>query len=263
MSSDAAVAPVGHAGFVRTPTAESLARITGWVEAAVDRGHRVVTVALPPDLGLGPDAVVAGLPALSATPGDLLVPDGAVVEMLHRARDEGHRGLAVLVSADGVIASSSPAHHTRVETALTRLCREHPVRVLCLYDRTGVGTDQLDLAVTHHPAELRDPTARVRRSAGRLELAGEFDTSNVALLSCALRIATATATTPGLQIDLSGVRFLSVGAARVLHVDTAAHRAGGGRVQLRGAGPDTVRILRLVAPRGHAELDIVADPPAP
>lgn len=252
------VAPAGHAAMLRTPTPACTVEIERWVHRALDHGRRVVTVALPPDLGPGA-AAPPTIRALPAADPDLLLGAGLRAELVERAVDEGHSGLGVLVSADGVMASSSPAHHDRVETALAELCRDHPVLVLCLYDRHAGGVDRLGLAVTHHPAEVRDTTARLRRSAGGIELAGEFDLGNLPVLSRALRTVTASAP-PVLGIDLSGVRFLSVGAARALALDTAPYRAAGGRVELHGASPGTARVLRLVQRRGGPELEIVPPP---
>jgi anti-anti-sigma regulatory factor len=252
------LAPADHAAMLRTPTPACTAQIERWVHRALDHGRRVVTVALPPDLDPGA-AAPPTIRALPAADPDLLLGAGRRAELVERAVDEGHSGLGVLVSADGVMASSSPAHHDRVETALAELCRDHPVLVLCLYDRHAGGTDRLGLAVTHHPAELRDTTARLRRSADGIELAGEFDLSNLPVLSRALRAVTAS-TPPVLGIDLSGVRFLSVGAARALALDTAPYRAAGGRVELHGARPEIARVLQLVQRRGGSELEIVPPP---
>ena len=241
----------GHAGMLRAPTAACAAEIERWVHRSLDQGHRVVTVALPPDLEPGA--------ALPATDPDGLLAAGRGSELVERALDEGHTGLGVLVSADGVVASSSAAHHERIETALAELCRDHCVRVLCLYDRHGCGAEQLGLAVTHHPVELRDGTALLRRSTAAVELSGEFDLSNLPALGCVLQTATAPAP-PVLRIDLSGVRFLSVAAARALALDTARYRAGGGRVELHGPSPGITRILQLVQLSERPDLEIV--PPA-
>jgi hypothetical protein len=219
--------PARHAAMLRTPTVACTSRIARWVERALDHGHRVVTVELPPDLG--PGTARPPLPALPATDPEVLLRTGRRAELVERAVDEGHRGLGVLVSADGVIASSSPAHHGRIETALAELCRDHPVRVLCLYDRyerSAGGPEQLGLAVAHHPAELRDTTARLRHAPGAVELAGEFDMSNLPVLSSTLRTVAASAP-PVLRIDLGGVRFLSVAAARYAAVSSARERAAG------------------------------------
>ncbi len=241
----------GHAGMLRAPTAAGTAEIARWVHRALDQGTRVVTVALPPDFG-----PAVALPALPAADPDLLLEAGRRGELVEHALDAGHTGLGVLVSADGVVASSSAAHHDRIETALTELCRDHCVRVLCLYDRHGCGTEQLGLAVSHHPVELRDGTARLRHSTAAVELAGEFDLSNLPTLGCVLQTVT-TPAPPVLRIDLSGVRFLSVAAARALALDTARYRAGGGRVELHGPNPGITRILRRVQRFERPELENV------
>ena len=115
--------------------------------------------------------------------------------LIERALAEGYRGLGVLIWADGVIAAVSAQGHAVIETSLAELCREHPVSVLCVYDRGGAGTRQLDMAVAHHPDELRDQQAFVHHDRHRLALGGEFDISNLDVLSTALRTLTAIGAT--------------------------------------------------------------------
>ena len=102
--------------------------------------------------------------------------------LVERALAEGYRGLGVLIWADGSIAAVSAQGHAVIETSLAELCREQPVSVLCVYDRGGAGTRQLDMAVAHHPDELRDQQAFVHHDRHRLALGGEFDISNLDVL---------------------------------------------------------------------------------
>jgi hypothetical protein len=157
----------GHFGLLRSPTPQCHDRIQSWLHAAAARGDKVVTVAVPPDLLIGahPDEGsgsegggergidLGALPVL--TPAELRG-EARQARLVERALAEGYRGLGVLIWADGSIAAVSPQGHASIETSLAALCRAQPVSVLCVYDRGGAGTQQLDLAVTHHPDELRD-----------------------------------------------------------------------------------------------------------
>lgn len=184
--------PGGHIGLLRSPTPQCRDRIHRWLHAAVARGDKVATVAVPAGLpigghahgGSGIDGAIdlGGLPVL--TPAELRR-EAQPARLSSVALAEGYRGLGVLIWADGSIAAVSPQGHAAVETSLAALCREHPVSVLCVYDRGGAGTRQLDMAVTHHPDELRDQQAFVHHDRHRLALGGEFDLSNLDVLSTA------------------------------------------------------------------------------
>jgi STAS domain len=161
--------------------------------------------------------------------------------------------LGLLIWADGSIAAASPHGHADIESSLAALCRAQPVSVLCVYDRGGAGTRQLDLAVTHHPDELRDQQALVHHDRHRLALGGEFDLDNLDVLSTALQTLTAHATTgdtppavPTLQVDLRQLNFLSVAAARTLDIATAGYRRHGGRVELHHPSPHRTTVLHLL-----------------
>jgi STAS domain/MEDS: MEthanogen/methylotroph, DcmR Sensory domain len=255
--------PGGHIGLLRSPTPQCRDRIHRWLRAAVARGDKVATVAVPADLpigghahgGSGIDGAIdlGGLPV--HTPAELRR-EARPARLVERALAEGYRGLGVLIWADGSIAAVSPQGHAAVETSLAALCREHPVSVLCVYDRGGAGTRQLDMAVTHHPDELRDQQAFVHHDRHRLALGGEFDLSNVDVLSTALRTLTALGAidTPGaappavptLQVDLRQLQFLSVAAARTLDIATAGYRHHGGRVELHHPSPHLSTLLHLL-----------------
>jgi hypothetical protein len=254
----------GHIGLLRSPTPRCRDRIQRWLHAAVARGDKLVTVAVPPDLlisahphegsgseGSGSEGgldLLGALPVL--TPAELR-PQARPARLVERALAEGYRGLGVLIWADGSIAAASPQGHADIESSLAALCRAQPVSVLCVYDRGGAGTRQLDLAVTHHPDELRDQQALVHHDRHRLALGGEFDLDNLDVLSTALQTLTAHATTgdtpppvPTLQVDLRQLKFLSVAAARTLDIATAGYRRHGGRVELHHPSPHLITVLR-------------------
>jgi hypothetical protein len=256
----------GHIGLLRSPTPQCRDRIQRWLHVAGARGDKLVTVAVPPDLlinahpheGSGSEGSdsEAGLDPLGAlpvlTPAELR-PQARPARLVERALAEGYRGLGVLIWADGSIAAVSPQGHADIESSLAALCRAQPVSVLCVYDRGGAGTRQLDLAVTHHPDELRDQQALVHHDRHRLALGGEFDLDNLDVLSTALQTLTAHATTgdtppavPTLQVDLRQLNFLSVAAARTLDIATAGYRRHGGRVELHHPSPHLITVLHLL-----------------
>src|SRR4051794_13036048 len=252
--------PGSHIGLLHSPTPQCHDRIQSWLRAAVARGAKVATVAVPADLHIGGHAEegsginggidLGGLPVL--TPAELRR-EARPVRLVEHALAEGYRGVGVLVWADGVITAVSPPGHAVIETSLAQLCREHPVSVLCIYDRGGAGSRQLDLAVTHHPDELRDQQAFVHHDRHRLALGGEFDLSNLDVLSTALRTLTAVRASgdappapPILKVDLQQLEFLSVAAARTLDIDTAGYRHHGGRVELHDPSPHLIAHLQFL-----------------
>lgn len=237
-----------HTALLRTPAEWSRARVRNWVDDARARGEQVVTVALP--AALRDDAGARGAPDLD--PAELRA---RPVELVARALGGGHRGLGVLVWADGVIGGASAEVHGAVEVVLTDLCREHPVSVLCVYDRDGGGRAHPHLSVGRHPGGVAEAQAHLRRTGEVLRLEGEFDTSNTDVLGAALREAVAVAP-ERVRIDLAGVGFLSAAAARTLAAETAGYRAGGGRVEVRDATGHPRRVLRMLRSSGVRGLDL-------
>jgi anti-anti-sigma regulatory factor len=226
-----------HVALLRTATGESSTRIENWVRSARARGDHVVTVAVPDGFTPGTE----GLPVVAPVE---LHPDGRPAEVVRRALDAGHGGLGVLVHADAVIAAMSATVHTEIEDVLAALCRDHPVSVLCVYDRDGAGRDHLDMAAARHPDRILETQADLRRTGQTMWLRGEFDTTNNDVLGAALRSAAREAPA-ALSINVSGVGFLSVAAARTLALNGAEHGQHGGRVELRGAPTHVQNVLRL------------------
>jgi anti-anti-sigma factor len=234
--------PPGHAGLLRSrPDDRGAERIVdSWFRSVADLGYGMCTVATAPPPG------ASGVTALAAAD---VHPSAAPADLVRRARDEGCAGLGVLVRADRVIAETSREFHDEVEAALTGLCAEHPVAVLCVYDRPGAGVDCLDLVVGHHEV-LHEQQLTLRPSEDVLRVSGEVDIVNLDVVGTALR--TAAARRPDrLRIDLTGTTFLSAGAARLVHRHVAALRAGGSRVELHGAAPHVGRVLRLAGRHLH------------
>jgi anti-anti-sigma regulatory factor len=214
-----------------------------WARAALDRSEKLLTLCAPVDADLARRAG-SGLTAL--TPDDLHT--AAPAELLHRALPDAEHGLGILVWADAVITATSRETHAEIETTLADLCRDHPVSVLCVYDRDGgrdgAGIEHLDLAVAGHPDRLREHRLALRRTADTLYVDGEIDVSNLDVLAAALRAVTDTAS-PTVRIDLGGVTFLAAAAARPLIRDTAPYRHRGADVEIH-ATPHITRILQLL-----------------
>jgi hypothetical protein len=126
--------PGGHIGLLRSPSPQRNDRVQSWLHAAMARGDKVATVAVPADLDTGgradessgiEDAInLDELPVL--TPAELRR-EARQARLVERALAEGYRGLSVLIWADAVIAAVSPQGHAAIETSLAELCREHPL----------------------------------------------------------------------------------------------------------------------------------------
>ena len=92
-----------------------------------------------------------------------------------------------------MITATSRETHAEIETELASLCRDHPVPVLCVYDRkgertgAGAGIEHLDLAVARHPDGLQEQRLALRRSADTLYVDGEIEMSNLDVFATALR----------------------------------------------------------------------------
>ena len=91
---------------------------------------------------------------------------------------------------------------------MTDLCRDHPVSVLCVYDRDGdrdgAGIEHVDLAVARHPDGLQEQRLALRRIAHTLYVVGEIEMSNLDVFAIALRALTNTPSST-VHIDMEGV----------------------------------------------------------
>jgi anti-anti-sigma regulatory factor len=212
--------------------------INAWVRAAATRNDRVLTLAAPSDTALGP--VPSGSAHVPAELGRR-----GVVEMVRSGRDDGVPGHSIIVWADRLIAATSNAVHADVEAALIDLCRDHPVSALCLYDRAGIGTEQIEAAVARHPDGLREQHLHLRCDGHTLHFRGEIDMTNIDVLRAALPGVRQTRART-MRIDLGRAQFLSAAAVAALARDTDAFRSGGGLIELQDATPHVMNILRLL-----------------
>jgi anti-anti-sigma regulatory factor len=241
-------APPRHEGLLAASARHRQTGMSTWARSALDRSEKLLTLCAPVDTDITTRAG-SGLTAL--TPEDLhtIAPPA---ELLQRALPDGDHGLGILVWADAVITATSRDTHVEIETTLARLCRDHRVSVLCVYDRDrerrrerdGAGTEHLDLAVARHPDGLQEQRLALRRAADTLYVDGEIDMSNLDVFATTLRALTDTPS-PTVRIDLGGVTFLAAAAARTLIRDTAPFRDRGADVEI-DATPHITRILRLI-----------------
>jgi anti-anti-sigma factor len=217
--------------------------MSAWARSALDRSEKLLTLCAPLEADI---ATRAGSGLTALTPQDLHT--AAPVELLQRALPEGGPGLGILIWADAVIAATSRESHAEIETTLSSLCRDHPVSVLCVYDRDGerdgAGIEHLDLAVARHPDGLQEQRLALYHTADTLSVDGEIDMSNLDVFATALRAVTDTSS-PTVHIDLGGVTFLAAAGVRTLIRDTAPYRDRGADVEI-DATPHITRILQLL-----------------
>lgn len=251
------LAAAGHHALLTPSRDHPRTGVDTWLHAARRRAEKVLTLAAPAAFegGAPPFGDVSGALGLH----DVRPPARPDRLVLH-ALDEGYRGLSMVVWADEIISATSGEVHADVEDVLTRLCRTHPVSVLCLYDRTAAGAEHLDLGVAHHPDGLHEHHLDIHHVDGHLRLDGEIDMSNLDVLAVAVSTLARGGDRSTLRIDVSGLTFLSVGAAHVLRRETASFRDGGGRVELHDATPHVTRMLRLLALDRSPGLDLVPGP---
>jgi len=233
-----------HEGLLAASAGHRRTGMSTWARAALGRREKLLTVCAPIDTDIASQAG-SGLTAL--TP-DNLRTTAAPVELLQRALPHGDHGLGILIRADAVITATSRETHEEIETTLASLCRDHPVSVLCVYDRIadrdGAGAEHLDLAVARHPNGLRGQRLGLRRTAHTLYVDGEIDMSNLDVFATALRALTDTPS-PTVRVDLNGLTFLAAAGVRTLIRDTAPFRDRGADVEIH-ATPHITRILQLL-----------------
>jgi anti-anti-sigma factor len=243
--------PLRHEGLLLDSLNCMRTRVSTWAGTALARRHKILCLS-------GSDDLLADSPDITAT--DLtisdLLPSADPAKLVRGALDGGFDGVSIIISADSVIAATSSEVHAAIEASLTELGTHYPVAVLCCYHRNGAGADHVDMAVSHHLDGLQEQQLTLHRLDGTVHLRGEIDLVNLDVLVAALRAATQTRSAT-IRLDLGLVTFLSAGAARALHQQTARFRDQGGQVELYGATPQLARILQLIHPQPLPGLKIV------
>ena len=241
-----------HKGLLAASAGHRRTAMSTWARATLDRSEKLITVCALVDADI---TSRAGSGLTTLTPEDLHT-TAAPAELLQHAVPDADHGLGILIWADAVITATSRETHEEIETELTRLCRDHPVSVLCVYDRNGerngdrsgapggAGIEHLDLAVAGHPDRLHGQRLALRRTAYTLDVDGEIDMSNLDVFATALRALTDTPS-PTVCIDLNAVTFLAAAGVRTLIRDTAGYRDRGADVEIH-ATPHITRILQLL-----------------
>jgi len=243
--------PLRHEGLLLDSLNCLRTRVNAWASTALARRHKILCLS-------GSDDLLADSPDIIATRltiGDLL-PAADPARLVRGALDGGFDGVSIIISADSVIAATSREVHAAIEASLTELGTHYPVAVLCCYHRNGAGADHVDMAVSHHLDGLQEQQLTLHRLDGTVHLRGEIDLVNLDVLIAALRAATQTRSAT-IRLDLGLVTFLSAGAARALHQQTARFRDHGGQVELYAATPQLARILQLIHPQPLPGLKIV------
>ncbi|HWH33306.1 MAG TPA: MEDS domain-containing protein [Egibacteraceae bacterium] len=256
-----------------TRTDAARARITaGWIREGLELGERVVWVEPPggPVLGWldaggfdwrGP--LASGALRL-APPEDVLLLDSPADiparladarALTAQALRDGHSGLRV--GADTAVALTVMAGvdaQLRFEAAWEELTRVERLSLLCLYD-PAVHGEHLDRGIALHPREFTDGLAVAAAAAGTVEIGGDLDLSNAAMVGAFLRAADLDAGPGDRTLDLRACAFVDIaGADRLV---AFARAAAPRRVRVLGPPPTLRRILELT---GGGELELVGGP---
>ncbi|NUR10054.1 MAG: STAS domain-containing protein [Nocardioidaceae bacterium] len=260
--------PGGHALLVYTSEDHRSSALVAWMATGLRRdekvlctgtslaGFRAVALRLADEHGLDTDALLASGQLRLETLDDYYPPEGQEAVVV-AALDEGYDGVRMTVPAAEALTRMTPAAYDDIEALMEGICRRYPVASLCQYD-SEVVRDRLAPSLAHHMI-VTDEVATVtvvdgarwtdgrRRAAMRVALEGEFDLVNADLVRGVLSQAVALVPPGGaISVDLEAVRFLSLTTVRVLTGTTEELRAGGGLVELRGAGPHVVNLLHLL-----------------
>jgi anti-anti-sigma factor len=131
-----------------------------------------------------------------------------------------------------------------VEDALDDLCRRYPLSVLCQYERPAAAGERLLRATALHEDGVVDSLLRATVDEDVLRVRGEVDVTNAHVLRTLVETA-AYGREGVLQVDLSGLTFLSASGCRALLDGTSALRAAGGVLRLVGARQNVRRVVAL------------------
>jgi len=170
--------------------------------------------------------------------------------LISRARTDGYGGLRVLGDMTWASRRIPGFEHLEwYEANVNPLFADGFVAAVCAYDRRRFDPLYLRRLLWAHPGSAGsempfDPEASLRmrrvRDPWGLSFSGEADLSNRDALRAV--VAHLFDDGPDVTIDVSGLRFADIAAARVL-VDAAA--SGAGRLRLTGCSPNLLRLLEF------------------
>ncbi|WP_327426572.1 MEDS domain-containing protein [Streptomyces sp. NBC_01236] len=193
-----------------------------------------------------------------ATPEGLWDLDEVIRREARRAVADGFLGLRVSMEVLCGRAGKSLKMLHDSELLLDPVFASLPVLGVCQYDRRVFDEEELiPLDVLHHgrvAADLvwHDELLSITRTFAPpgLALAGEIDDTNVTAVARALYAETARArgrTANGIRtrLDLRDLRFVDVGALRLLVFSALGLYAAGGTLVLHGVAPHVQRVMRV------------------
>lgn len=193
-----------------------------------------------------------------ATPEGLWDLDEVIRREARRAVADGFLGLRVSMEVLCGRAGKSLKTLHDSELLLDPVFASLPVLGVCQYDRRVFDEEELiPLDVLHHgrvAADLvwHDELLSITRTFAPpgLALAGEIDDTNVTAVARALHAETARArgrTANGVRtrLDLRDLRFVDVGALRLLVFSALGLHAAGGTLVLHGVAPHVQRVMRV------------------
>jgi anti-anti-sigma regulatory factor len=266
--------PAGHTLLLYSSEEQRWHSIAGWTLAGLELGEKVIFTGLhlrgwhtlTTLLGHGgvdvDDALASG--RLQFTSPLDLFPETGHEEVVADALAEGYPGVRMSWPAAEALTRMDHAGYARVEARMDELCRRLPLSVLCQYDIQDPGVD-VAAALISHPIVADGPGLIDTRLVSHdgagpalvADLVGEFDSGNAGVLEEALlRMARAHGPVARMELDLAGLRFLSVAAGRALLEGTFAFRADGGMVTIRGANAHLSQVLVLLSLADHEGIEL-------
>jgi anti-anti-sigma factor len=230
--------------------------VAAWVRRGLEVGAKIFYIqtqdepparALPGLLEDQPDAVEA------IERGQIEIIEGArtaydpawQASAVKRSLDQGYPSVRWSAEAATAWTVMSRSLHADIERAIDRLCRSHPVSVMCQYSLCeSVGA--LRLVGMTHGAGLRERGFQAVPFDGGLAFTGELDVSNEGILRSLLMAGTAATERDPFVVDLQELNFLDVGGTRTLLSGSSAYRSRGSHVVLRGPQPHVGRLMSLL-----------------
>ena len=259
---------IGHSLLIYSSPEHRRKTLADWVRDGLSRGEKVVATGVDLAeadglLGLlerDAEAALARHQLELVRTDELYRPD-LVRQRLRSALDDGWPALRVAGTTEPALDSLGPDLYSSLEGLLDELSGDQPLSVLCHCAAEAPGLWQ---ALDAHPL-MSDQLGTVavredrRRRSIAVDVVGEFDCSNTHLLREALTDAVGrVGANDTLTIEIGGLRFLSVGAARTLLAATAPVRRRPGAVLVADADPAYVTRLRMLGVHEQAGFVIEA-----